>query len=61
MIFDFVADGLLRCRRTGGDYLNIRFWQILLQKSVAPDGCSSVIRLRATGFNPPALTPSTQL
>jgi hypothetical protein len=32
-----------------------------LQKPVAPDGCSSVIRLRATGFNLPALTPSTQL
>jgi hypothetical protein len=36
-------------------------WQILLQKSAVPDGCSSVIRLRATGFNPLALTPSTQL
>jgi hypothetical protein len=34
---------------------------ILLQKSAVPDGCSSVIRLRATGFNPLALTPSTQL
>jgi hypothetical protein len=40
---------------------NFCIWQILLQKSAVPDGCSSVIRLRATGFNPLALTPSTQL
>jgi hypothetical protein len=40
---------------------HVRKVPILLQKSVSPDGCSSVIRLRATGFNQPALTPSTQL
>jgi hypothetical protein len=43
------------------DLCHFRIWQILLQKSAAPDGCPSVIRLRATGFDLPALTLFTQL
>jgi YcaO-like protein with predicted kinase domain len=39
----------------------VALWQILLQKSVAPDRCPSVMRLRATGFGVPALTLSTPL
>ena len=39
----------------------VRSVPILLRKSVAADGCSSVIRLRATGFDLPALTLCTQL
>jgi hypothetical protein len=37
------------------------YWQISLQKSVASNGCASVIRLRATGFDLSTLTLSTQL
>jgi hypothetical protein len=33
----------------------------MLQKSVAFDGCSPVIRLWAPGFDLPAMTLSTQL
>ena len=40
---------------------NVASWQILLQKSAGPNGCPSVIRLRATGFDLPVLTLSTQL
>jgi hypothetical protein len=36
------------------------FWQILLQKSAAAGGWSAIL-LKANGFDPPALTPSTQL
>ena len=39
----------------------VGFVPILLQKSVASDGCPSAISLRAAGFDPPALTLSTQL
>ena len=41
--------------------VRFRFWQILLQKSAVTAECRSAISLRATGFDPPALTPSTQL
>jgi hypothetical protein len=40
---------------------NAASWQMLLQKSVAPNGYSSVGRLRATGFDLPVLTLSAQL
>jgi hypothetical protein len=39
---------------------DVTFWRILLQKSVAPDRCSSIIQPRATGFDLPSLTFSTQ-
>jgi hypothetical protein len=39
---------------------NVAYWKILLQKSAAADG-RVAISLRAAGFDPPALTPSTQL
>jgi hypothetical protein len=40
---------------------HVRYRQILLQKSVARDGCSSVIRPMAPGFDLPVLTLSKQL
>src|ERR1700726_2263190 len=40
---------------------HVRKVPILLQKSVASDGCPSAILLRAAGFDLPALTLSTQL
>jgi pyruvate dehydrogenase (quinone) len=63
-LYDAAFDGAPVVALTGltfHDLRGVRYQQILLQKSAVPDGCSSVIRLRATGFNPLALTPSTQL
>jgi hypothetical protein len=40
---------------------DVRFAPILLQKSAVTDGCRSAISLRATGFDPPALTHPAQL
>ena len=40
---------------------DVRYWQIVLRKSVTADGCPSAIRLLATGFDLPALTLVTQL
>jgi hypothetical protein len=42
------------------DEFRVCFGSILLQKSAAADG-RSVISFGAAGFDPPALTPSTQL
>jgi hypothetical protein len=52
---------LLRQKRHGHVRCRLLQMPVLLQKLVAPDGCSSVIRLRATGFNSPTLTVCTQL
>jgi hypothetical protein len=52
----------LECGADGyGIPRQVRSVPILLQKLVVSDGCPSVIRLRATGFELPALTRSTQL
>jgi hypothetical protein len=45
----------------GAGMRDVRYVPILLQKSVAPDGCPSAIGLRVPGFDLPALTRSTQL
>jgi hypothetical protein len=51
--FDFEADG--------GGHGEGLFMADFVAKVGALDGCPSVIRLRATGFDLPALTRSTQL
>src|SRR6185436_8108324 len=52
---------LRKARNRSGDHSGqVRYWQILLQKSAADDG-RSVISLGAAGYDPPALTLFTQL